>query len=177
MPDFMSLLEAAAKFRAAAHDIEEAGPLIVRTACQMVAAHAKAAIGTYDLGWTPLAASTLAHKSANTPLLETGEMRDSIKWQADGLVGHVGSNLDRAVWQEMGTSRGIPPRSFLMASAIDQGPKIAKMAGAVVRAAFSGHGPMGSRMHEIMKLLHILKHLVDDIVDIGRDAMNSGKRR
>ena len=177
MPDFMSLLEAAAKFRAAAHDIEEAGPLIVRTACQMVAAHAKQAIGTYGLGWPSLAESTLAHKSANTPLLETGEMRNSIKWQADGLVGHVGSNLDRAVWQELGTSRGIPPRSFLMASAIDQGPKIAKMAGAVVRAAFAGHGPMGSRMHEILHALHIIKGFVDDIADNVGDLLNSGKRR
>jgi hypothetical protein len=26
---------------------------------------------------------------------------------------HIGSNNDKAVWQELGTSRGIPPRPFL----------------------------------------------------------------
>jgi hypothetical protein len=46
---------------------------------QMVEGEAKRVIGTYDYGWPQLAASTLAKKAANTPLLETGDMRDSIE--------------------------------------------------------------------------------------------------
>ena len=177
MPEFMSLLEAAMKFRAVERDLEEAGPEIIRIACQMVAAKAKRSIGTYDLGWPALKPATIVRKAnGDTPLLETGELRDSIEWSADGLVGRVGSDSDVAVWQELGTSRGIPPRSFLMLSAVDQAPKIAKMAGKVVRAAFMGHGPMASRMHDVIHALHILKDFVDDMVDVARDAAKPYKQ-
>jgi hypothetical protein len=71
-------------------------------------------IGTYQTGWPHLAESTLAKKSADTPLLETGEMRDSITRELDPLelAVTVGSKSKIALWQEMGTSR-IPPRPFL----------------------------------------------------------------
>jgi hypothetical protein len=49
------------------------------------------------------------------PLLETGEMRASIEWNAEGKEGHVGSNNDKAVWLELGTVR-IPP--FLKGAAM-----------------------------------------------------------
>ncbi|WP_024516853.1 hypothetical protein [Bradyrhizobium sp. Tv2a-2] len=78
---------------------------------------AKAAIGTYEFGWPSLAPSTLARKSADTPLLETGEMRDSIRHEVTGDTARIGSDLDYALYQEVGTSK-IPPRSFLMGSAL-----------------------------------------------------------
>jgi hypothetical protein len=63
---------------------------------------AKAAIGTYNYEWKPLAGSTLKKKSADTPLLESGKMRDSIHHSVQGDEARVGSNEDTAVWQELG---------------------------------------------------------------------------
>ena len=77
---------------------------------------AKEAIGTYAYGWAPLAPSTLEKKAADTPLLETGQLRDSITHSVDANEARVGSNEDTAVWQELGTSH-IPPRSFLVETA------------------------------------------------------------
>jgi hypothetical protein len=50
--------------------------------------------------------------AANEPLPRTGQLRDSIEWTAQGNEGFVGSNLDIAVYQELGTSRIPPPRSW-----------------------------------------------------------------
>ena len=71
-------------------------------------------IGTYQTGWPRLAESTLEKKSADTPLLETGAMRDSIEKELDPIEMKVtvGSKSKIALWQELGTSR-IPPRPFL----------------------------------------------------------------
>lgn len=70
--------------------------------------------------WPPLAESTIADKASKgfavpAPLLRTGDMRESIEVEVDGfdLEMAVGSHEEKAVWQEMGTSRGIPPRPFL----------------------------------------------------------------
>jgi phage gpG-like protein len=64
--------------------------------------------------WPALSPETLAHKIGGGPLLETGEMRDSIRHEVvpEELAVVVGSNDKRALFQELGTSR-IPPRSFL----------------------------------------------------------------
>ena len=78
----------------------------------MVEERAKGLIGHPNASWPPLAPETLKRKdNVNTPLLETGEMRDLIEHVvANSSHGYVGSNDDKAVWQELGTSRGIPPR-------------------------------------------------------------------
>jgi HK97 gp10 family phage protein len=86
-------------------------------AAKIVEDGSKKAIGTYEFGWPPLAESTLEKKAADTPLLETGELRDSIRHEVDGDTARIGSDLDYALYQEVGTSR-IPPRSFLMQSAV-----------------------------------------------------------
>lgn len=87
-----------------------------------VAAEAAEYIGHEIPEWRPLAASTVKEKtdlgfvgrySATDPLLRTGEMRDSIEGRADHDGFVVGSTSKKALWQEMGTSRGIPPRPFL----------------------------------------------------------------
>jgi hypothetical protein len=76
---------------------------IVARACEMVAVEAKRVIGVGYEDCSALKPETLAHKFYNTPLLETGEMRASIEWNARGNEGHVGSNNDKAVWHELGT--------------------------------------------------------------------------
>jgi hypothetical protein len=103
--------------------------MALELACVIVKEEAKRVIGTYEYGWTPLAPSTLAKKSANTPLLETGEMRDSIEHQVIGHIGYVGSDNDKALYQELGTSRGIPPRSFLMGAAMRKEAEIHELTG------------------------------------------------
>jgi len=111
----MTPLKLAAIFAGAAADLkhqhntmEKVGKLIEETA--------KAAIGDPHNGmqWPPLKPETVARKPAgNTPLLETGELRDSIEHR---VISHnhvaIGTNDPKAIFHEFGTSR-IPPRPFL----------------------------------------------------------------
>jgi HK97 gp10 family phage protein len=163
------LAEFALHLKEIERNMHEASRLIVRQACIMVATEAKRVIGTYDYGWAPLAESTLAKKAADTPLLETGEMRDSIEWSTshDGMVGHVGSNNDKAVWQELGTSR-IPPRPFLAGALHQKAPEIVKMAGKVARATIA---PGGLRSPEL-EFLHLLKHIGHEVNEVVQKALD-----
>jgi hypothetical protein len=88
---------------------------------------------------------------------------------AHGNEGHVGSNLDKAVWQELGTAK-IPPRSFLAAAAEQQQELIHKMAVKAVRAVIRGEGLHGS---EMLELLHVLKH-VGHVVGEAMDKILDG---
>ena len=90
---------------------------------------AKSYIGEYQAGWAPLAETTLngwmgfpgkielGYSPPDNPLLREGAMRESIGGEAaimpGGAEGVVGSRDIVALWQEMGTTRGIPPRPFL----------------------------------------------------------------
>lgn len=92
----------------------------LRKAGRLVRDEARRVLGTYDYGWPRLQAATIARKATgDSPLLETGAMRASIKYSVDADAGIVtiGSNDPKALWQELGTSRGIPPRSFLAGAA------------------------------------------------------------
>jgi hypothetical protein len=118
------------------HALDQAGALVER--------EAKRVLGTYDYGWPPLAASTIARKSTgDSPGLETGEMRDSVHYYVTthslghGEV-HVGSDLDKALWFEFGT-RTQPPRPWLTTAARHMEPLVVKMVGGTV-AAFLGTG-------------------------------------
>src|SRR6202051_2068426 len=82
-------------------DMRAAEHAIIMKACIMIANAAKEALGTYEFGWVSLKPETIARKvRGDSPLLETGELRDSISWNASGRVGHVGSDLDEALWME-----------------------------------------------------------------------------
>jgi HK97 gp10 family phage protein len=67
----------------------------------------------------------------DAPWLHTGELRDSIGHQADGLEAAVGSTSDVALYQELGTAR-LPPRPFLAPAAAENGEAIAQAAGQAV---------------------------------------------
>ena len=118
-----SLLGFVAELHAIDRDIEalfgvHGNSPIVEQACRIVEKKAKDAIGREHEEWPDLAESTIADKQRHgfptpKPLLRTGEMRDSIEHTVHGNEGCVGSNNDKAVWQELGTGR-IPPRSFLV---------------------------------------------------------------
>jgi hypothetical protein len=106
-------------------------------AAKIVQDEAKRVLGTYDYGWPPLAPSTVERKGGDTPGIETEEMKESIQRK---VINHdealVGSELDRALWFELGTVKQ-PPRSFLVGAARQKEAEIVHRTGAhFVRLTF-----------------------------------------
>lgn len=150
-----TLLRMAAKLAAVAVETDIAGQLAVAKAAVIVQANAKDAIGTYDFGWTPLAESTLAQKALDTPLFESGELKDSIEITMGHHVAWVGTNDDKAEWQELGTPT-IPPRSFIRLAAINSEEQIHAMTVQAVGRAFAGHkaGDGATLLHSVKDAAH-----------------------
>lgn len=108
---------------------------IIETEAKEEIGHYQGAAGPFA-AWAPLKPETIAQKAnGDTPLLETGEMRDSIGTVILDHEAHVGSNDDKAVWQELGTSRGIPPRSFLGGAAVRKSAEVKEVVGRHMHAA------------------------------------------
>jgi phage gpG-like protein len=169
MAGIMGLAEAAARMAAAAADIEAAKRAALEAACVTIETKAKNYIGVPHSWWPPLAAETLRRKDGvNTPLLEQGNMRDSIEHTVvDNNHAWVGSNDPVAEYQELGTSRGIPPRSFLAHAAQDSGEEIAKMTARIVGGAI-GAGLAGSRVTEFFELARLAGH---EVKELGEDLV------
>jgi hypothetical protein len=115
---------AAAVEIAAAHGLDIAGR-IIKAEAQNEIGIPQGKAGPFD-AWAPLAESTMEEKtrlgftkqrSAEDPLLRTGELRDSIGHHIEGHEVAVGSDSEIAVYQELGTAT-IPPRSFLGGAAV-----------------------------------------------------------
>lgn len=96
-------------------------------AAKIVKTEAKDELGTYQpaagptKAWAPLAPATQERRGQlgyppNEPLLRDGTLRDSIDYTVGEMEAVIGSNLDYAAAQELGTDR-IPPRSFLQGAA------------------------------------------------------------
>jgi HK97 gp10 family phage protein len=174
MTQVFTLLGFVAKLAAIDRDLKITNEAIIAKACELVANAAKDALGTYEFGWVSLKPETIARKMrGDSPLLETGELRASIEWQAHGLHGEVGSNLDKAVWMEFGTSR-IPPRPFLGAAAAQMENEIHKMAAKAVMAVIAGRGLHSSEMAE---LLHLLKHVGHAVKEAADKALETDEER
>jgi hypothetical protein len=166
MSGLVSLLEAAAKFAAFETNLHLAGEALLFDWAATVQKRAKELIGSYkNPAWPQLAESTQADRErqgfpADEPLLRTGELRDSIgafvEMHGAGGRAVVGSNDPVAEWQELGTSR-IPPRSFLLAAALDSEKEIARMARKYVHMAWVSAG----RDNELLHLLHALKIAIE----------------
>jgi hypothetical protein len=168
-----------AKLKTIELELNAVGHAGIAAACQMIADEARRVIGSYDYGWPSLAPSTLAKKSADTPLLESGKMRASIEWNASGNTGAVGSNSDIAVYQELGTSR-IPPRPFLMGAAVAMEPKIHALFERAVLACVLGKGLHSSEMAELLHFLHMVKHAghaVGEAMDTIVEGPDDEKKR
>ena len=104
----------------------------LEAAAAILEAEAKSYPGTYQDGWAALAESTIAQKqTGDSPLLETGEMRDSIAHNSDEHVAYVGSNNPKMTWQELGTDR-IPPRPVLGLALIKAKDKVEAAVGKIV---------------------------------------------
>jgi hypothetical protein len=149
------LLETIAKVEAFKANLRIANEGILTEWCVVVRGRARAAIGTYKYGWPPLGPEAIA-KHGDTPLLDTGALRDSISAFVEmsgpeSGRGVVGSDNEIAVYQELGTSH-IPPRSFLMESAVRSEKDVIRIAKKFVASAWASakHG-------EILALLHAIK--------------------
>jgi hypothetical protein len=140
--DFVKhLATVAVATRAAEHKILE-------KAAVMVEKRAKQKIGTYQeeigpfIAWPELAESTKADRvrqgySEDDPGLRSGEMRESIGHQVQGPEAQIGSNDDKLVYFELGTSRQ-PPRSVLGGAMAEKLPEILTMTRFEYVAALTG---------------------------------------
>ncbi|WP_293857200.1 hypothetical protein [uncultured Alsobacter sp.] len=127
-------------------------------AALLVKAEAKAELGNYQgaagpfAAWAPLKPATIARKrNGDTPLLETGKMRDSIEHTVQGHTAWVGSNYDVAVYQELGT-RNMPPRSFLGGAAVRKEKEIVELLGATTVRQLLGRAFWFSKITETVRL-------------------------
>jgi phage gpG-like protein len=165
-------LEAAARMAAAAIDIEAAKRAALEEACLIVQERARGLLGHPNAYWEPLKPETIAHKGGlDMPLLESGAMRSSISHVVvDSSHGWVGSNSEVAVVQELGSSRGIPPRPFLSLAAHQSGPDVAKVVGKKMVAAI-GAGLAGSRVHDFFQIAHIAGEAFHELKELGEDLV------
>ena len=165
-----TLLGMAAKFAQVAVDVEAAGQFAVEEAAEMVKAAAKDLIGSNYPGWAPLAESTLAHKTADTPLLETGALKNSIEKTIGWHKAWVGTNDPKAEYHEFGTSR-IPPRPFISIAAVSREKEIHALTRKAIGRALGGHGASEAEilLHAIREAGHVI---VDTAKEIGRDNDN-----
>jgi phage gpG-like protein len=176
MTQVFTILGFVAKLAAIEADMKITSEAIVAKACELVAAEARRVLGEGYPEWPALQPSTLARKIGPGPLLETGELQASIEWHAEGLHGEVGSNNDKAVWHEFGTSK-IPPRSFLAGAAVRMGPEIEKLAARAVRAVMLGKGLNSSEMREFMHALHIIRHVGHAVKEATDKALETDEER
>lgn len=105
--------------------------------------------GEYQEGWPQLAASTLKDKEAKgysvpSPLKRTGDMAGSYKKELalGELAVVVGSSEKKALWQEMGTSRGIPPRPVVGLAMQNSLPYAAETFGELALSILTGKAPL-----------------------------------
>jgi hypothetical protein len=130
---------------------EEVSHHVTEEAAKIIQKDAQHRLGEYQdytgpfNTWAELADSTKADRVAkgfpeNEPLLRTGELRDSIEVSVKGNEAVVGSVSDIAMYQELGTDRGIPPRPFLGPAAFDAKHPICEMGAKTIVAWVSGLG-------------------------------------
>jgi hypothetical protein len=129
MAGLLSINEFLARIEGAGHHLHEHQMETLERIGEKVKADAKSYFGNYQQGagrfetWKPLAQATLDDKQKKglpspSPLLRTGEARDSIEFKVTSEPYNVtiGSDDDRVLWQELGTPNAkhpIPPRSTL----------------------------------------------------------------
>jgi phage gpG-like protein len=164
-----SLLQAAARFTAFSANVKFINEGVALEWCLAVLTRAKEVLGTYAYGWPPLAESTLKKKQEDTPLLETGELFDSLEFTVEPTRGIVGSNLDRAVWHELGTYK-IPPRSFLRESAVRSERELHKIVTKYLASACAG------RNNEILHLISAIRAALEIMRGTYRAAGKFEKR-
>lgn len=158
MKRFKSFSAFARAIEKAATELEAAYAATMEAGAVLVEATAKAEIGHYqreDMGpfaqWEELKDATQkAHARAmargeaapdaneNSPLLVSGELRDTIKHESTARQFVVGSESEIMVYQELGTPEGIPPRPVLGPAMYRNAETIANMIGKAVEKTIAG---------------------------------------
>ncbi len=166
----LSLLELAAKLTAAQHAVEAVTPEIIRAACIILKEQAQSEIGVPGWGWPPLAPDTLARKGVNTPLLEEGDLQESIAWNSSGTEGYVGTDNFTGPLHEFGTSK-MPPRPFLATALSMKEADIVAMARRALAAAVAGGtDPLGELFHLLREAGHLARETIREAQEpIGGD--------
>jgi len=171
----MSLLDLAARMATMDADIKTAMERGVVRASKYLSKASKGIVGHPQPEWPPLKPETIKRKAkGDTPLLETGEYRASISWQApfwegpDTCAGWIGSNDPKALWMEYGTSK-IPPRPVFGLVATGRGELVAQIVGASVAAVMVNGGP---NYHDLREFLHLLGDLGRELKDLVDDDNN-----
>src|ERR1700722_3498474 len=124
---FLNLLQRAER------DAPAAAVVALTETVASVAVEAKAMIGHEMPTWAPLAESTVeekerlgytGHVSDTDPLLRTGQLRESIKFEVEAftLTGVVGSEDPVAGYQEHGTA-SFPPRPIIVPAMMPSQPQ------------------------------------------------------
>jgi hypothetical protein len=180
--DLMSLGEAARALQNAKNPMEAAGERAIVRICKILTKESKSAIGNYRPGysWPQLAQSTQAERARlgyapNEPLLRTGELRDSIGWEAPfkemGMsVGFVFSTSEIAVYHELGTSK-IPPRSFLLPALALKMPQIERI------LASEFERGMADIFHKWKMVFELGRKAIDELRELGPEDEEEGERR
>ena len=120
-------------------EIEEAAVIGLHEAAEIIKTEAQAWIGEDHETWDPLAESTLKEKAAAgyevpKPLLRTGELRDSIKIETQGLNAEIGTDHFLGPIHEHGTQH-VPPRPFLGPALMSKGNEaVAVIEASIARA-------------------------------------------
>jgi HK97 gp10 family phage protein len=119
---FDSFADIAIHFATLGVAVAEVNHHAVEKAALMIENSAKAELGNYQPAtgpfneWAPLTDATLkTHESygmGDTPLLLTGQLRDSIQHEVSGMEAIIGTKMEIGEYQEVGTSK-IPPRPFM----------------------------------------------------------------
>lgn len=111
----------------------------LKAACVEVEKTAKGEIGTYQTAigpfpaWAPLADSTEDQKArmgypADSPLLASGDMQASYTNEVQGLEGVIGTNDEKALYDETGTTN-MPPRPVLGPAVLHNRERIERLIG------------------------------------------------
>ncbi|KAG0167309.1 hypothetical protein DFQ30_006189 [Apophysomyces sp. BC1015] len=119
---------------------------------ELIEETAKSEIGEYQEAvamfpaWAPLAALTEADKASkgyppNSPLLRTGEMQDSIRYDAGEWEATVGATDPNMVFHEFGTQT-IPPRPVIGPALYRNLEQIQKLIGNAAAAGLVGGDPI-----------------------------------
>lgn len=128
MRDFKDIAAFLASMRGINARMADAGMVGLTKAAKAIEIEAKTEIGHYQegagsfVGWAELADSTKDQRvklgfSENDPGLRTGDMQQSIESAAEYNAAVVGSDSEKLVWFDQGTSKQ-PSRSVLGIAAI-----------------------------------------------------------
>ena len=92
----------------------------------------------------------IAAAGRHAKLLDTGALKASITWNAEGSEAFVGTDEPKAAFHEFGTVH-MPPRSFLGGAIQHEAAEIRAMAARITAAAIAG--ALGGKS-ELFELLH-----------------------